>query len=167
MGRRFPNSRFVGYDISETGIASARAGAVSAGLDNVRFEVRDVAALEEPVQFDLITAFDAIHDQQRPDVVLAGIARALAPDGVFLMQDIAASSHVHENVDHPIGPFIYTISCMHCMTVSLAEGGAGLGAAWGKHKALEMLAAVGFDDVRVESLPHDIQNYYYVARRSD
>jgi hypothetical protein len=79
------------------------------------------------------------------------------------MQDIAASSHVHHNADHPIGPFIYTISCMHCMSVSLAQGGMGLGAAWGREKALEMLADAGFEDVRVEQLDHDFQNYYYIT----
>ena len=42
--------------------------------------------------------------------------------------------------------------------------GAGLGAAWGKELALEMLAEAGFRDVTVETLPHDFMNYFYVAR---
>jgi hypothetical protein len=49
------------------------------------------------------------------------------------------------------------------MSVSLAGGGPGLGAAWGKELALEMLSDAGFGDVRVETLPHDILNYYYLA----
>jgi hypothetical protein len=52
---------------------------------------------------------------------------------------------------------------MHCMSVSLAGGGPGLGAAWGKELALQMLGDAGFGDVRVEQLPHDIINYYYVV----
>jgi hypothetical protein len=96
--------------------------------------------------------------------VLANIRRALRPDGLFLMQDIAASTHVHGNLQHPVGAFIYTISCMHCMSVSLAGGGPGLGAAWGKELALEMLADAGFDCVDVKQLPHDIMNYYYLAK---
>jgi hypothetical protein len=76
------------------------------------------------------------------------------------MQDIAGSSHVHHNVDHPMGPFLYTVSTMHCMTVSLAYDGAGLGAMWGKEKALEMLADAAFSNVEVHQLSHDIQNYY-------
>ena len=51
------------------------------------------------------------------------------------MQDIAGSSHVHNNLDHPLGPFLYTISTMHCTTVSLAQGGEGLGTMWGEEKA--------------------------------
>jgi SAM-dependent methyltransferase len=78
-----------------------------------------------PATFDLITAFDAIHDQARPDAVLRNIAVALAPNGTFLMQDISGSSHVHTDIEHPFGPFLYTISCMHCMSVSLAAGGPG------------------------------------------
>jgi hypothetical protein len=60
---------------------------------------------------------------------------------------------------------MYTISCMHCMSVSLAAGGPGLGAMWGRELAVEMLNAAGFKEVRVESLPHDPINYYYVAVR--
>jgi SAM-dependent methyltransferase len=115
--------------------------------------------------FDLITAFDAIHDQAEPRKVLRGIADALRPDGTFLMQDIAASSHLHKNMEHPIGPFLYTISCMHCMTVSLALDGEGLGTMWGEEKALELLAEAGFTKVRVEQLSHDIQNSYYIAAK--
>ena len=163
MACAFPASRFTGYDFSEEAVARARKEARRLGLENVRFEIRDAARLDEEQRYDLITAFDAIHDQKEPAQVLAGIARALRPDGTFLMQDIAVSSEVHRNMEHPIGPLIYTISCMHCMTVSLAQEGAGLGAAWGKELALQMLDEAGFAQVRVEQLPHDFQNCYYVA----
>ena len=52
---------------------------------------------------------------------------------------------------------------MHCMSVSLAAGGPGLGAMWGREQALEMLEAAGFRGVRVQALPHDPINIYYVA----
>ncbi|HMR65750.1 MAG TPA: transcriptional regulator, partial [Anaerolineae bacterium] len=58
----------------------------------------------------------------------------------------------------------YTISTMHCMTVSLAGGGEGLGTMWGKEKALEMLAEAGFTDVQVEQPAHDPMNYFYICR---
>jgi len=164
MARTFPRSRFIGYDLCEEAISKARDEARAHGTKNVLFLQRDLSDFDEPDQFDLITAFDAIHDQARPDAVLRGIRRALRRGGTFLMQDIAASSHVEKKVDHPIGPFIYTISTMHCMTVSLAQGGAGLGTAWGRELAEEMLNQAGFDDVRIRNLAHDFQNDYYVAR---
>ena len=82
------------------------------------------------------------------------------------MQDIAGSSHVHDNLDHPLGPLLYTVSCLHCMTVSLAEGGAGLGAMWGRETALQMLADAGFPATEVHHLDHDLQNAYYVSSKA-
>jgi SAM-dependent methyltransferase len=163
MARHYPKSCFVGYDISQEGIDAGRREAN--GTPNLRLEVRDVTDLPDVAAYDLITAFDAIHDQAHPDRVLLGIYRALRPNGVFLMQDISASSDVAKNVDHPIGTLLYTISCMHCMTVSLACNGHGLGAMWGREKAHEMLAEAGFKRVRIHDLPHDPQNCYYVVRK--
>ena len=166
MAKAFPASRFAGYDFGEEGIAAARAEAVELGLANARFEAMDVAAIDEPEGYDLITAFDSIHDQAQPRDVLARISRALRPGGTFLMVDIAASSRLEENVDHPLGPALYTVSCMHCMTVSLAYGGEGLGAAWGEQKALELLAEAGFTQVDVKRVDGDVWNSYYVAARA-
>jgi ubiquinone/menaquinone biosynthesis C-methylase UbiE len=165
MAENFPNSRFTGYDFSENGIAAARAEAQEKGLSNIRFEVQDAAKLDESQRYDLITTFDAIHDQAKPAAVLSNIQRALKADGVYLMQDISGSSHVHNNLDHPMGQFLYTVSCMHCMTVSLAYGGDGLGAMWGREKALQMLAESGFAKVEVKQLAHDVQNDYYICRK--
>jgi 2-polyprenyl-3-methyl-5-hydroxy-6-metoxy-1,4-benzoquinol methylase len=166
MAENFPQSRFTGYDFSEEGVERANKEARAKGLENVRFVVKDVAELDGAEKFDLITAFDSIHDQAQPARVLDGISKSLSAGGIFLMQDIAGSSHLQKNMDHPIGPFGYTISCMHCMTVSLAQGGDGLGAMWGEELAEKMLKEAGFESVQVSKLAHDIINVYYVARKS-
>lgn len=168
LAQTFPNSRFTGYDLSEQAISAARAEAVAHATGNVQFEVRDLTTFDEDApegQFDFITTFDAIHDQARPDRVLRGIRKALKDDGVYLMQDIAASSKVENNLEHPLGPLLYTISTMHCMTVSLAQGGMGLGTMWGREKAEEMLQDAGFSQVNIHNLSHDIQNDYYVIQK--
>jgi hypothetical protein len=56
----------------------------------------------------LITVFDAVHDQAKPDIVLKGIADSLEPDGVFLCVDVAGSSNVDENLEHPMAPMLYS-----------------------------------------------------------
>lgn len=165
MAREFPASRFVGYDFSQEGIEGAREEAKALGLSNASFEVKDVAELDGGRKFDLITVFDAIHDQAKPRQVLRGIAESLKPGGVFLCADIAASSHVHENLDHPLGPMMYTCSTFHCMTVSLALGGEGLGTMWGEQLARQLMTEAGFTDIEVKRVDGDIMNSYYVCRK--
>ena len=166
LARAFPKSRFTGFDFSEEAIGNGRATTAEWGLSNVTFHVRDVTELGETNSFDFITTFDAVHDQAAPAKVLQGISNALRADGVYLCVDIAASSHVHENLEHPLGPAIYTISMMHCMTVSLALDGDGLGAMWGEQVATEMLRDAGFTSISPERVEGDILNVFYIARKA-
>ena len=168
MAKQYPNTRFTGIDLSTEAIEQARAEADDAGLTNVSFLIRDLSDFDirsEPQSYDVVTSFDAIHDQPQPQRVLNGIYRTLRTGGIYLMQDIRASSKLENNLEHPIAPLLYTLSCMHCMTVSLAQGGAGLGTMWGEELALEMLQEAGFNQIAVEQLEHDFQNNFYIMRK--
>jgi ubiquinone/menaquinone biosynthesis C-methylase UbiE len=168
LARHFPHSEFTGYDLSAEALSQARNEAEKEGLNNIRFIARDLThfnAEAESEQFDWITAFDAIHDQAAPQNVLDGIYKALRPGGTFLMQDIRASSRLENNLKHPIAPLLYTLSTMHCMTVSLAQNGAGLGTMWGEELAVEMLHKAGFNAVEIRQLDHDFQNNFYVMNK--
>jgi SAM-dependent methyltransferase len=165
MAKAFPNSRFTGFDFSEEGVAVGRKEAEAMGITNSRFEVQDVANMEATQAFDFITAFDSIHDQAAPTQVLANISNALRPGGVFLMVDIAASSNLEENMDHPLAPMLYSASTMHCMTVSLALDGEGLGTAWGTQLAQRKLSEAGFRKVDIRNVEGDIMNAYYICTR--
>jgi SAM-dependent methyltransferase len=165
LARTYPNSRFTGYEISEEGMAAGRREAEANGCTNIQFITQDAATINDEEAFDLVCTFDAVHDQAKPDLVLKNIQRALRPDGVYLMQDINAHSHHHGNAEHPIGTLLYTVSCLHCMTVSLADDGAGLGAMWGVELAQDMLKEAGFSETQVHELGHDIQNCYYINRK--
>lgn len=164
LAKAFPRSRFHGLDMSDEGIAAARAEATAWGLTNVRFEVGDATELPAS-SFDLVTAFDMIHDLAHPAEVLAAVSAALRPDGVFLMADMAASSRLEENIGHPFAPLLYGFSLFHCMTVSLAQGGAGLGTVWGEQLAKQMLAEAGFGAVDTATVEGDPINLYYLCRR--
>lgn len=168
LAELYSASKFTGLDLSQEAIEFARAEALAKDLNNIEFGVADLSDFDEMAEseaFDFITTFDAVHDQAKPLNVLKGIFRALKSDGIYLMQDIKGSSHVHNNLDHPIGTFLYTISCMHCMTVSLAQDGEGLGAMWGEEKTREYLERAGFRSIETNELDHDIQNNWYVVRK--
>jgi 2-polyprenyl-3-methyl-5-hydroxy-6-metoxy-1,4-benzoquinol methylase len=168
LAELYPNSRFTGLDLSPEAVENAQREASEKGLRNIQFVVRDLSDFDttaEPEAYDFITTFDAVHDQARPMNVLKGIHRTLRPDGIYLMQDIQGSSYVRNNIDHPIGTLLYTISTMHCMTVSLAQSGEGLGAMWGEEKTREYLEKAGFHSVDTNQLAHDFQNNWYVVRK--
>jgi len=166
MADHFKHSEFYGYDLSQEAIEGAKKEAQMMGNSNTFFKVQDIFGLNFDEKYDLITAFDAIHDQPNPYSVLRSIYNSLDDKGIFLMQDILASTPLKDNIGHPLGPFLYTISCLHCVSVSLSQNGAGLGAMWGKEKATEMLNDVGFKNIEVKKLPHDFQNYYYIAYKN-
>jgi SAM-dependent methyltransferase len=165
LARAFPSSRFTGYDFSANALEAARAEAQAWGLLNATFVEQDVATLDVDEAFDAVFAFDAIHDQAWPRAALRNVRRALRPNGTFLMVDIQASSDLARNLDHPLAPFLYTASTMHCMTVSLAHGGEGLGAMWGEETARALLDEAGFRLLDVKQVEGDIANSYYVATR--
>ena len=165
MAQAFPNSNFVGYDFSEEAVAMGREEAKAMGLSNAHFEAVDAARLEDVARFEFITTFDAVHDQARPADMVAAIARALTDDGVWLCVDIAGSGHLHTDKELPLGPFFYSVSTLHCMTVSLAYDGDGLGAMWGEAKARELFGEAGFSTIDVHRIPGDSANNYYLCRK--
>jgi SAM-dependent methyltransferase len=165
LAKTFPESRYTGYDFAADALQTGEAEAKELGLSNVTFKAQDLAQLDIAETFDAILVFDAIHDQAHPAKVLANIHRALRPGGVFLMVDIKASSNLEDNREIPWASWLYTVSTMHCMTVSLSEGGAGLGTAWGEQLAVSMIGDAGFTEVRVAGIDVDPFNNYYVARK--
>jgi SAM-dependent methyltransferase len=165
LASQFPKSHFTGYDPAALDIETARSEARERVLKNVRFAVRDPAWMEDVDAFDCVTALDLIHDYWRTDEVLRGISRALRPAGYLLIRDVACTSHPHGDSPSPLAPFLYTVSCLHCMSVSLADGGPGLGAMWSSEAALRRLAEAGFAHVELRQLARDAVSLYVVARK--
>ncbi len=168
MAKAFPKSRFTGIDNHGAALERAQNEAEKMGLNNAIYYLEDAALLaDDPrfvMKFDYICAFDAIHDQSRPLEALKSIGKMLAPGGLFSMVDIAADSHHAGNLEHPMGPFLYTVSLMHCMPVGLNDNGAGLGMMWGRQRAEQLLKEAGFDEVVVQEMAHDSFNLHYLCR---
>ena len=166
LAAAFPNSTFVGFDFSKEALEIARADAAAAGLTNVEFIAVDAAELDRENEFDFVTTFDAIHDQAKPEAVLGNIERALKPGGVYLCVEPKAASALEDNMHEPMATFQYTVSTMHCMSVSIAGGGEGLGTAWGTERTTEFLERAGFVDIDVVTVRSDRSNSHFVCRKS-
>ncbi|MEM9220785.1 MAG: class I SAM-dependent methyltransferase [Pseudomonadota bacterium] len=165
MAEAFPNSTFTGIDLCEDAFAEARVQALKNGLDNLTFRTLDLSTVTALGKFDLVTGFDAVHDQKDPLGLIKTVFHSLKADGVFLMQDIGGSRDLVTNMENPLSPLLFTISPMHCTPISIGQGGPGLGTMWGVETAQDFLAEAGFVDVETHRLPHDQVNAYFVARR--
>jgi SAM-dependent methyltransferase len=140
----YPNSRFTGFDLDATSLARAREKAARAGLaDRLTFEQVPAERIPNADRFDLVMAFNCIHDMANPRGALAGIRRALKPGGILLWSEADMSDRLEENLT-PNGRTAYGASTMHCMTVSLAQGGEGLGVVIGKSLARALAMEAGF-----------------------
>ncbi|MFC4270710.1 methyltransferase domain-containing protein [Sneathiella chungangensis] len=164
LAERFPKNRFVGYDLCVDAIEAACDYAADAGVENIRFEARDLTDFDDVARFDLITTFDAVHDQKHPADYLKRLRRALRPGGVHLMQDIGGSAHLENNLEFPMAAFLYTASCAHCMAVSLGQGGDGLGTMWGWETAERMLKEAGYRRVERHMFEEDPMNVWFVSK---
>lgn len=165
LARMFPRSAFRGYDISPEAIARANERLDESGLQNADFTVSDLATLDEPRSYDLVLALESIHEQAFPRLVLRNIANALKRDGVFLMQEVAASSHLARNVDNPYAPMLYALSLMHAVPIALAQDGEALGRMWGEERARQMLKEAGLPRTQFESLASDPLRQFCVAQK--
>lgn len=153
MAKAYPKSTILGIDYHEPSIASARKLAAKQGLSNVEFLQAAAHEIPPGKKFDLICSFDCIHDMVDPKATVRAIRDALADDGVYVWSEPNASANAHEN-RNPVGKAFHSISPLHCMTVSLAYNGAGLGTVIGESGARSLAKEAGFR--HFERLP--IQN---------
>lgn len=165
LARKFPRSAFCGYDLSHEVISRANERADEADLANIDFAVGDMASLDESRSYDLVLALDAVHRQAFPRLVLRNLANALRRDGVFLMQEVAASTHLPRNMENAFAPMLYALSLMHSLPIAMSQEGEALGRMWGEERARQMLAEAGFGKLRIESIVSDPLRYYCVASR--
>ncbi|MGH0034947.1 MAG: class I SAM-dependent methyltransferase [Myxococcota bacterium] len=166
MARAYPKSEFHGYDISHHALERARQNARAAGVENVRFHDAVAEPLPEDGRFRFVTTFDCLHDMTHPGRVIAGIRRALADDGTWLVADIKAHPTYEANVSqNPMAPLMYGMSILTCMSSALSEpDGQGLGTL-GLHAALleAMAQEAGFTRFEPLELGHPV-NAFYVVR---
>lgn len=163
LARAFPASTFTGYDLDGYSIERAIAESEQFELANVSFLRADIATVKADPPFDVVFMFEALHDQVDPAGVLATIHSALATDGTLLMREPHAADTLAENMGNPMAAVLYSVSTLHCLTVSLAQDGAGIGTVFGERLARRLLWDAGFEDPAVYPAPGDPLGAIYVT----
>jgi SAM-dependent methyltransferase len=171
MAKAFPASTIVGLDPNPASIAKAKAAAGDAGFGDgdgdggggrLQFVAQTTATLAAGSGFDLITACDCIHDFAQPMETLREIRGLLKPEGTLFALEPKAADRLEDNA-HALGTVFYGFSIFHCLTQSLAHGGAGLGTCLGPVRTMQLLRDAGFG--RVEQVPIRSQTQHFYAAR--
>ncbi len=159
LAQEFPNSTFTGYDIFGPAVTQAIENAREAGVsERAQFVRRDVkeGLLE---QYDLITAFDVLHDIANLQAVLQSIRQGIRQrphypsDGTFLLLEINSAESLGANAG-PVGTILYGTSVMYCLPTAIANGAEGLGTlGMPESKVRSLCGAAGFTIIR--RLPFD------------
>lgn len=153
MAKAFPNSKVMGIDYHGPSIERARQLAAKNGVNNVEFVQKAAHEIPKNGSYQLVCSFDCIHDMVDPMATLKAIRNVMADDGVYVWSEPNASEKAIDN-RNPVGKAFHSISPLHCMTVSLAFNGAGLGTVIGEKGARDLAQQAGFSNF--ERLP--IQN---------
>jgi 2-polyprenyl-3-methyl-5-hydroxy-6-metoxy-1,4-benzoquinol methylase len=150
MAAAFPRSRFLGIDHDPASIDHARRLAADRRVRNVHWVPAAAHELAPVPKHELICTFDCIHDMVDPRGTLRAIRAALADDGVYLWSEPNGSDNPLEN-RNPVGKAFACVSPLHCLAVSLAHGGEGLGTILGEHGVRNLAQEAGFSSM--ERLP--------------
>ncbi len=161
MARAYPKSVIYGFDNHAPSIERAHENSRKARVENVIFDHKGVDDLSKSQRFSFITTFDVIHDMADPIGGLKTIRRLLSEDGTYMMLEMNASDKLEENIN-PLASLLYSISTLYCMTVSLAEGGIGIGACMGEAQAKDLTQQAGFTQFRRLPVDHPFSVIYEV-----
>lgn len=163
MARAYPKSRIDGLDFDPYSISQARRAATEAGIGNVAYLEMSITDLPAEGAYGFVLAFDCIHDMADPVGALKAIRGGLAEDGLFVWSELRASDNPLEN-RNPVGKMISGISPFHCLTVSLAQGGVGLGNLLGEPGVRGLAEEAGFSTVEPLPIANRMQQFFLLRR---
>jgi 2-polyprenyl-3-methyl-5-hydroxy-6-metoxy-1,4-benzoquinol methylase len=169
LARAFPQIHVDGYDNDDASIAAARRHAAEAGVsDRARFEVvdvtRDLPASITPASYDLVMAFEMIHDLARPVEALTTMRVLGKPDAVHLVMDEKVAETFEAPTENPIERLMYAASVLHCLPVGRAETPSVATGTVMRPATFQAYArSAGFTTVHILPIEHDLFRFYHLT----
>ena len=161
IARAYPEVTVDGYDVDGDSIKAARDHAASYGLgERVRFTRVDAASVPSAGDYDLVAAFECIHDLPDPVGVLRAARRMVRPGGTVLVMDERVPDDFTGPGD-PVEQLMYGISMLICLPDGLSHPqSAGTGTVMRHDTLREYARDAGFVDVEVLPVQHEMFRFY-------
>ena len=157
----FPQARIDGYDLDPETVELARLNVAKAGhADRVRIIEGDLVAVAPTRTYDLVMAFECIHDMPHPIEMLATMQRMLRPGGRALVADMAGAERLEPDGD-PIQRALYGFSLLICLPDAMSGGAVDATGTVMRPAAMNRYARMaGFSDISVVPIEHDFWRFY-------
>jgi ubiquinone/menaquinone biosynthesis C-methylase UbiE len=161
LARGFPNAKIDAYDLDTASIEKAEALAQETGVEEqITFHVAAAEEIQQKAKYDLVTAFEVIHDMAYPVEALKRMREMLAPGGVVLIADEAVGDTLDENSDF-YGRFMYNFSVLHCLPqAKVFPNSAETGTVMGPEKLGRYAEMAGFTKVEILPIENDFWRFY-------
>ena len=161
LAKGFPNVRVDGYDSDKASIEQARINAQAEYVSG-QLTFFDMAVEHIPAngKYDLITAFECLHDMAYPEKALRKMKEMLAADGAVLISEEAVGDNLEENKNF-LGHLMYNFSVLHCLPQSMVfPDSAAIGTVMNPSRLEGLARDAGFSSFEILPVENDFWRFY-------
>jgi 2-polyprenyl-3-methyl-5-hydroxy-6-metoxy-1,4-benzoquinol methylase len=157
----YPQVKVDGFDLDKASIQDARRNAKARGVaDRVKFEVRDAADPRLAGAYDLVTAFETIHDMSNPVGALRAMRALAKKSGAVVVMDEKVAEEFTAPGDD-LERFLFGWSAVHCLPVGMAESpSAATGTMMRPSRLRQYAREAGFADIEILPVENDSWRFY-------
>ncbi|HEX9839223.1 MAG TPA: class I SAM-dependent methyltransferase [Anaerolineales bacterium] len=158
IAKGYPNVRVDGFDLDTPSIERAQENAKRNQVaDRVNFEVRDAADPSLAGQYDLVTAFECVHDMSNPVDALRTMHRLVKDGGVVLIVDERVGDAFTAK-GNDVEWMMYGWSILHCLPVGMVDhNAAGTGTVMRAETLRGYAVEAGFSSLEILL----IENFFF------
>ena len=161
IARSYPHAIVHGYDLDEASVELARSNVRDAGLEErVKMFHRDAKGADLEGQYDLVVAFEALHDMSDPVGVLQTMRGLLNENGAVMVVDertleaFQACSDTWEQI-------LYGFSILHCLPAGMVDQpSAATGTVMRPQTMQRYAQEAGFGRVEILPIEHFFFRFY-------
>ncbi|GAC1511660.1 MAG: class I SAM-dependent methyltransferase [Candidatus Dormibacteraceae bacterium] len=160
IAKAYPLAEVDGIDLDSASIDDARRNAEASGVGGrLKFETRDAGDPNLAGSYDLVTAFETIHDMSNPVATLRAMRALRKPDGAVVIADEKVAEEFTAPGDE-LERFMYGWSAVHCLPVGMGPQSAGTGTVMRPSRLREYARAAGFAEVQILPIENDSWRFY-------
>ena len=161
IAQAYPTVRVDGFDLDAPSVELAQDNVRAAGLaDRVDVQVRDAGDPDLAGRYDLVTAFECLHDMSDPVSALRTMRRLAGDTGTVLVVDERVGEHFAPD-GNDMDWMMYGWSVLHCLPVGMADQpAAGTGTVMRPDTVRQYAREAGFREVEILPIDNDFFRFY-------